>query len=163
MLFLFRNDDVWNPWLWAPSEMTTGCCEASFLFFDNQLRMPGGRDTINCQMSGPWDSSWIKCPGFAWEGILAAGNRDLSKLGRERRRERYKTIDLIAEHIYDSTWECNQLATFPLSSFVNRTWKVHFCFFQRTWTTKHELFQSPCCFKIKVYIFYVHTALSKIK
>ena len=28
----------------------------------------GGRDTINCQMLGPRDSSWSKCPGFARGG-----------------------------------------------------------------------------------------------
>ena len=32
------------------------------------LQMPGGRDTMNCQMPGPWDSSCNKCPGFARGG-----------------------------------------------------------------------------------------------
>ena len=27
--------------------------------------MPRGRDTINYQMPGPWDSSCFKCPGFS--------------------------------------------------------------------------------------------------
>ena len=76
---------------------------------------------------------------------------DLTQTGRERRRERYKTIHLIRKY-NDFTWECNQLSTFPSSSFgfVNRTWKARFCGFQRTWATKHESFQSPCGFKIKV-------------
>ena len=37
----------------------------SIVLFDNWLQMPGGRDTINCQMSAPRDSSYIRCPGFA--------------------------------------------------------------------------------------------------
>ena len=38
------------------------------------LQMPGGRDTINCQMPTPRDSSCNKCPGFAQGGwMLAAG------------------------------------------------------------------------------------------
>ena len=45
---------------------------------------------------------------------------DLSQLGREHRRERHKTIDLITKY-NDFTWECNQLVPFPSSSFVNRT------------------------------------------
>ena len=40
---------AWIPWLWAPSEMTTGCYETSICC----LQMSGGRDTSNCQMSGP--------------------------------------------------------------------------------------------------------------
>ena len=38
--------------------------------------------------------------------------RELKKRGRERERERYKTIDLITEY-NPFTWECNHLATFP--------------------------------------------------
>ena len=52
--------------------------------------------------------------------ILKEVNRDLTQLGRECRRERHKTVDLITKY-NDFTWECNQLATFPSSSFVNRT------------------------------------------
>ena len=81
--------------------------------------------------------------------VLLSNNRDLTKLGRERRRERHKTIDLITKY-NDFTLECNHLAAFPSSSFVNRTRKAQFCGFQRTWTTKHESFQSPCGFKIKI-------------
>ena len=48
----------------VPSEMTTGCCKASFLFG----KCPGrGGGTISCQMSGLWDSSCTQCPGFARE------------------------------------------------------------------------------------------------
>ena len=36
-------------------------------------KCPEGRDTINCQMPGPRDSSWNKCPGFARGGMLAVG------------------------------------------------------------------------------------------
>ena len=50
-----------NPWLWAPSEMTTGCYETSFYC----LQMPEGPDTINCEMPGLQDPSCNKCPGFA--------------------------------------------------------------------------------------------------
>ena len=57
--------------------------------------------------------------------------RDLTKFGRERRRERHKTIDLITKY-NDFTLECNHLTAFPSFSFVNRTWKAHFCGFQRT-------------------------------
>ena len=39
----------------------------------------------------------------------------LKQLRRDRQRERYKTIDLIAENNH-FTWECNQLAIFPPSS-----------------------------------------------
>ena len=46
--------------------------------------------------------------------------RDLTKLGRERRRERHKTIDLITKY-NDFMLECNHLAAFPSFSFVNRT------------------------------------------
>ena len=35
-------------------------------------KCPGGRNTVNCQMSGPGDSSCVKCPGFAG-GMLADG------------------------------------------------------------------------------------------
>ena len=37
------------------------------------------------------------------------------QLGHERQRERYKTIDLIADYNH-FTWECNHLPTFPPSS-----------------------------------------------
>ena len=46
----------------------------------------------------------------------------------ERRRGRYKTIDLILEY-NDFTWECNQLATIPSSSLENRPWQLQFCSF----------------------------------
>ena len=51
--------------------------------------------------------------------------RGLTQLGREPRRERHKTIDLIIEY-NDSTWECNQLATFPSSSLKNERAKLNF-------------------------------------
>ena len=76
--------------------------------------------------------------------------RDFLQPGRERRRERYKTIDLITEY-NDFTWKWNQLAAFPPSSSVNRTWKAQFCGFPEyvnNW--KYESFQSSCGFKIKV-------------
>ena len=41
--------------------------------------------------------------------------RELKQRGRERQRERYKTIDLITEYNH-CTWECNHLATFSPSS-----------------------------------------------
>ena len=37
----------------------------------------------------------------------------------ERRRERYKTIDLIAEYNH-FTWECNHMPTFPPSSLETK-------------------------------------------
>ena len=52
------------------------------------------------------------CVRFAWT---------FTQLGRERKQERHKTIDLITKY-NDFTLECNQLAAFPLLfSFVNRT------------------------------------------
>ena len=65
ILFLFQNDGVWNPWLWAPLEMTTGCYEAIFFVF---LQIPGG-DTIDCQIPGPPRLVVHQMPG----GMLAAG------------------------------------------------------------------------------------------
>ena len=55
---------AWNPWLWAPSEITTGFYETSLLLFTNAR----WGDTLYCQMPGPRDSSWNKCPGFARGG-----------------------------------------------------------------------------------------------
>ena len=48
--------------------------------------------------------------------------RELQQRGRERQRERYKTMDLITEY-NDFMWECNRLATFPSSSLQNRMWQ----------------------------------------
>ena len=36
-------------------------------------KCPGDRDTMNCQMPGPRNSSCNKCLGFARGGMLAAG------------------------------------------------------------------------------------------
>ena len=92
-----------------------------------------------------------------------ANDREHTQLGRERRRERHKTIDLITEY-NDFTWERNQLATFPSSSFVNRTRKAQFCGFRRTWTTRRmNHFNLHAVSKLKFLISYVHTASSKIK
>ena len=50
------------------------------------------------------------------------------------------------------------------ASFVNRAWKAQFWSFQRTWTTKHESFQSPSGFKIEVSnLLCSHSFKSKIK
>ena len=41
--------------------------------------------------------------------------RELKQRGRERQRERHKTIDSVTEYKH-FTWEYNHLATFPSSS-----------------------------------------------
>ena len=52
--------------------------------------------------------------------VATGDTRDLTKLGRERRRECHKIIDLFTKY-NDFTLEYNHLAAFPSSSFVNRT------------------------------------------
>ena len=56
----------------------------------------------------------IVCILYAHEREGAYTIRD-KQLGHERHRERYKTIDIIAEYNH-FTWECNHLPTFPPSS-----------------------------------------------
>ena len=95
---------AWNPWLWAPSEMTTECYETSLSLFANAR---GGRDTINCQMPGSWDSSWNKCLGFARGGMLAVGIDFAHKMGSiDGHRLDYNGIGVLEgqRHIPSKTW-----------------------------------------------------------
>ena len=64
MPFLFQNDRV----LSAVGKDDRMSRNKFFVVF----KCPGG-DTIKFQMPGPLDSSCIKYPGFAREGMLAAG------------------------------------------------------------------------------------------
>ena len=51
MLFIYSKMTAWNPWLWAPSEMTTGCYETSLLLFAN-ARGDGTLLTVKCPSPG---------------------------------------------------------------------------------------------------------------
>ena len=51
----------------------------------------GGRDTINCQMPTPRDSSCIKCPGFGGEGGMLAAGIDSHISDEENKRQPKKT------------------------------------------------------------------------
>ena len=51
-----------------------------------------------------------------WGGLKGASElRELKQRGRERQRERHKTVDSVTEYNH-CTWEYNHLATFPPSS-----------------------------------------------
>ena len=84
-LHLLQND---NAWLLETLDserrrkMTTGYYETSFFVV---CKCPGGRDTINCQMPGPRNSSCNKCRGFA-RGECWKTNKDkpVSLLKRHR-------------------------------------------------------------------------------
>ena len=51
--FIYSEMTAWNPWLWAPSEMTTGCYETSLLLFAN-ARGPGTLLTVKCLSPGAY-------------------------------------------------------------------------------------------------------------
>ena len=57
MHFLFQNNGVWNPWLLSAVENDDRMLRSKFFV----VQMPGGGDTINCQMLPPGDSSCNKC------------------------------------------------------------------------------------------------------
>ena len=60
---------AWIPWLWAPSEMATGCYETSFLLFAN-TRGAGTLSTAKCPALGTHRATNARgLPG----GMLAAG------------------------------------------------------------------------------------------
>ena len=60
---------AWNPWLWALSEMTTGCYETRFLFFTN-FRGFGIQLTAKCPAPGTHRASNAL---VLHGGMLAAG------------------------------------------------------------------------------------------
>ena len=72
--------------------------------------------------------------------------RELKQQGRERQRERYKTIDLRAEY-NRCTWECHHLATFPPSCLETERENLNSRVLSRTWTLEYESFQYSCSFK----------------
>ena len=74
--------------------------------------------------------SILERSGFPIEHLWIV--RELKQHGDERERERYKTIDLIAEY-NNFTWERNQLTTF-LSSLETEREKLNFGVLLRTWT-----------------------------
>ena len=90
------------------------------------------------------------------------GSRDLTQVGREHQRERYRIIVLITKY-NDFTWECNQLATFPSSSFGTEPEKLTFVVFKEREQQSMNHFNLHAASKLKFLIFYVHTATLKIK
>ena len=78
--------------------------------------------------------------------LCLAYTRELKQQGRERQRERYKTIDLRGEY-NRCTWECHHLATFPPSSLETERENLNSRVLSRTWTLEYESFQYSCSFK----------------
>ena len=65
-----------------------------------------------CQVKTCARYTKVECPVQTHSTLYI---RELKQRGRERQRERYKTIDLITEYNH-FTWECNHLGTFSPSS-----------------------------------------------